>query len=67
MKNMWNKSKEQERIMNKKTYLEPTLRIVYLNAHCDDLMNGSAIKTGDEEVEDGDDFLGTRSFEFEWE
>ena len=55
--------------MKKKAYLEPTYRVVYLKALCDDtLMKGSGIKTDDEEVEDGDDFLGTRKFyEFEWQ
>ena len=55
--------------MKKKAYLEPTYRVVYFKALCDDtLMTGSAQKTGDEEVDDDDDFLGTRKFyEFEWQ
>ncbi len=54
--------------MKKKTYIEPQYRIVYLSTLCDGgLMEGSAQKTGDEEVDDDDDFLGTRPFDFDWQ
>ncbi len=52
--------------MNKKVYLEPTLRVVYIPVHCD-LMDGSAPKTSGEVVSDGDDYHGTRPFEFDWD
>ncbi len=52
--------------INKKVYLEPTLRVVYIPVHCE-LMDGSAPKTSDEEVDDDDEFLGTRPFEFDWD